>query len=360
MMGLQAIKATPKDRKPVFPVDQDIGEMTTAHRAARQGVSSQEEGASIASATDGLLRRKTGEGLRRVIARTAVIAEVCLLWLFMGVMLDNGLCGESKTRAQAVVAPIEQSDAAQGKVSQAASVWDLGVPPILALEALQVAEAETKQGQALDQERDRAEAFARELSSVRNELEAANRQIAALSASGAVRSREPAADRSQVRMVEFASRTIEGKERSPEQISGQAVAATSGRSSGSELPSQEPRPTAREAASDLDPNVAVATELSALTSAASRSPVDEQRLLARANALLLQADISDARPVLEHALERGSARAAFMLAETYDARVLQSWRARGISGDLAKARELYERAQAGGIEDARERIETLK
>jgi hypothetical protein len=49
-----------------------------------------------------------------------------------------------------------------------------------------------------------------------------------------------------------------------------------------------------------------------------------------------------------------------MLAETYDARVLQSWRARGISGDLAKARELYERAQAGGIEDAKERIETLK
>jgi hypothetical protein len=49
-----------------------------------------------------------------------------------------------------------------------------------------------------------------------------------------------------------------------------------------------------------------------------------------------------------------------MLAETYDARVLQSWRARGISGDPTKARELYERAQAGGIEDAKERIEALK
>jgi hypothetical protein len=49
-----------------------------------------------------------------------------------------------------------------------------------------------------------------------------------------------------------------------------------------------------------------------------------------------------------------------MLAETYDARVLQSWRARGISGDPTKARELYERAEAGGIEDARDRIETLK
>ena len=49
-----------------------------------------------------------------------------------------------------------------------------------------------------------------------------------------------------------------------------------------------------------------------------------------------------------------------MLAETYDTRVLQSWRARGISGDVAMARKLYERAQAGGIEDAKERIEALK
>jgi len=49
-----------------------------------------------------------------------------------------------------------------------------------------------------------------------------------------------------------------------------------------------------------------------------------------------------------------------MLAETYDARLLQSWGARGISGDPTKARELYARAQAGGIEDAKERIEALK
>jgi TPR repeat protein len=76
--------------------------------------------------------------------------------------------------------------------------------------------------------------------------------------------------------------------------------------------------------------------------------------------LLRQADISGARSLLEHAVEHGSARAAFMLAETYDARVLQSWRARGTSGDPTKARELYKRAQAGGIEDAEERIEALK
>jgi TPR repeat protein len=76
--------------------------------------------------------------------------------------------------------------------------------------------------------------------------------------------------------------------------------------------------------------------------------------------LLQQADISGARPLLEHAVEHGSARAAFMLAETYDARVLQAWRARGISGDPTKARQLYERAQAGGIEDAKGRIEALQ
>src|SRR6202022_2717893 len=129
----------------------------------------------------------------------------------------------------------------------------------------------------------------------------------------------------------------------------------------SELPRPEPQSTAREAASDLDPKVAMGTERStSATAASSRPPLEEQRRLARANALLRQADISGARPLLEHALERGSARAAFMLAETYDARVLQSWRARGISGDLTKARELYERAQAGGIEDAKERIENLK
>ena len=126
------------------------------------------------------------------------------------------------------------------------------------------------------------------------------------------------------------------------------------------VPTAQARSTAREAASDLGPEVATGTERSTSASAVTHSPVDEQRLLARANALLRQADISGARPLLEHAVERGSARAAFMLAETYDARVLQSWRARGISGDLTKARELYERAQAGGIEDAKERIEALK
>jgi hypothetical protein len=228
------------------------------------------------------------------------------------------------------------------------------------LQAMQTGEAAAaEQKLALARERDRADPLARELASVRNELEAANRQIAALNAH-AVASCQLTVDSSELRMAEPSSRTAEDKAPRPQQISGEAVASIPGPSSASELPRPEPQSTAPEAASDSDPKVAMRTERSTSESAASRPSADEQRLLARANALLRQAEISSARPLLERALERGSARAAFMLAETYDARVLQSWRVRGISGDPAKARELYERAQAGGIEDAKERIRTLQ
>jgi hypothetical protein len=160
-------------------------------------------------------------------------------------------------------------------------------------------------------------------------------------------------------MAQLYLKTTGGKGRSPEPTFVQTAASNSDRSSVPELPPQVPS-TARESAPESDPHVPVVSEVSASARATPRSFVDEQRLLARANALLRQADISGARPLLEHAVDHGSARAAFMLAETYDARVLQSWRARGIPGDLTKARELYEKAQAGGIEDAKERIKALK
>jgi hypothetical protein len=230
-------------------------------------------------------------------------------------------------------------------------------------EVLQVTETNraiaAEQKLALASERERADALAQELASVRKQLEAANRQFAALTASRALTSREPAVDSPLERVAQFYLKITEGKSRWPEQTSVQAAASNSERSSASELP-PEAQSTARESAPELDPQAPVVAEGSASASAAPRSLVDEQRLLARANALLRQADISGARPLLEHAVDRGSARAAFMLAETYDARVLQSWRARGIPGDLTKARELYERAQAGGIEDAKERIKMLK
>jgi hypothetical protein len=211
---------------------------------------------------------------------------------------------------------------------------------------------------ALANERARGDALARELTSVKNELEVGSRQIAALNAHVQC-SCESAVDSSRERMGDPSSRATEEKRGSANQASAEAVPSLSERWSASELP--RPASAVREAPLDLNPKVAaVGTERSTSASPASHSPVDEQRLLARANALLRQSDISSARPLLEHALEHGSARAAFILAETYDARMLQSWRARGILGDLTKARELYERAQAGGIADAKARIEALK
>jgi hypothetical protein len=90
------------------------------------------------------------------------------------------------------------------------------------------------------------------------------------------------------------------------------------------------------------------------------SSADEARLVARAESLIKQSDFSGARLLLEHALEKGSARAAFMMAETYDWRMLRTLQAYGVRGDTEKARQLYELAAVAGIENAQERLEALK
>jgi TPR repeat protein len=76
--------------------------------------------------------------------------------------------------------------------------------------------------------------------------------------------------------------------------------------------------------------------------------------------LIKQFDFSGARLLLEYALEKGSARAAFLMAETYDWRMLRSIQAHGVRGDTEKAQELYELAAVAGIEKAQERLEALK
>jgi TPR repeat protein len=84
------------------------------------------------------------------------------------------------------------------------------------------------------------------------------------------------------------------------------------------------------------------------------------QLLARADLFLRQGDIGAARVVLERALEMGSAEAGYRLAETYDPRVLSAWRTFGTRGDPAKARELYARAYADGIRQAKDRMNALR
>jgi hypothetical protein len=91
-----------------------------------------------------------------------------------------------------------------------------------------------------------------------------------------------------------------------------------------------------------------------------RAPASaDSSLLARAEELLKQHDIGGARLVLQRAFEGGSMRAALLLGQTYDPRILASWRTRGIEGEPAKARELYLRAQASGMAEASAYLERL-
>ena len=83
------------------------------------------------------------------------------------------------------------------------------------------------------------------------------------------------------------------------------------------------------------------------------------KLIARASALLGQGNIGAARIVLERAGESGNARASFMLAETYDPAILTAWGTYGTRSEVTKARELYAKAHAGGIQEAEYRLNAL-
>jgi hypothetical protein len=84
----------------------------------------------------------------------------------------------------------------------------------------------------------------------------------------------------------------------------------------------------------------------------------EQKQLAKADELLGRGDIAGARLVLQQA-SGASPAAAFKLGETYDPSRLAAWRVLGVRAEPGKARELYQRAYAGGIREARDRLGAL-
>lgn len=94
--------------------------------------------------------------------------------------------------------------------------------------------------------------------------------------------------------------------------------------------------------------------------APAEPPKADERLILRAEELFRKGDVSGARLLLERALDGGNARAAFLLAETFDPNVLSRLGVMGIRGDPAKARELYGRARAMGMAQAGERMEALR
>lgn len=252
------------------------------------------------------------------------------------------------------------------------------------LGAARAADAEQKLAlkREVEQQRGRADALAREAASLKDQ-----RDLARAEASEAARVAEAAAKATTKREKE---RPGSGAAMLPTFASvrdhlaawnASTVVATPSREPTGRAPSQSslqpaasPRPapstsapippsaqvTKGTAMPGADSKAVASVERQVAASGAPRPLANEERLLARASALLRQSDINGARGLLEYVLGHGSAQAAFMLAETYDPRVLQTWDARGVAGDSAKARELYERAQVGGVRDAEARIKGLR
>jgi TPR repeat protein len=81
--------------------------------------------------------------------------------------------------------------------------------------------------------------------------------------------------------------------------------------------------------------------------------------LRRGDALIASGDLAAARLVLRRAADAGDARAAMTLAETYDPAILEKLGVHGVVPDLAMARDWYERAKKFGATEATQRLELL-
>jgi len=213
---------------------------------------------------------------------------------------------------------------------------------------------------SMQTEHDRAEALAPDLSMVRTAIYAF--QVQARKTSDLAAGFKPAAESSAAELGKSLQQEREraarlerelASERSKKDASAAPAVATAGQvtrdkklEAGAAKPVLADQVTAAEARGTAEPNPGDSAEVA--------------RLVARANVLLGQGDISSARIVLERAADGGSAQASFMLAETYDPLVLPKWGTYGTRGDARRARDLYAKAQAGGIKEAKERFDALR
>jgi hypothetical protein len=89
------------------------------------------------------------------------------------------------------------------------------------------------------------------------------------------------------------------------------------------------------------------------------APVQSAALRERANRLLDEGDIAAARLLLLYLAEQGEGDAAYELASTFDHEMLAALGAKGMTGDLDRARDWYELASQRGNTKAAERLKVL-
>jgi hypothetical protein len=208
-------------------------------------------------------------------------------------------------------------------------------------QAAEAAAAELRQ--SLVQERDKVAALAREVASARGGLET-ELALSRRASEEAVQLRQSA--KTITAQLEEERNTSAGMARDPEA----AQRVTTGARPMTDRPEVRQSEPIKEAMEQAVPKSAPA---------AVKDNHEAARLMARARALVAQGNIAAARLVLERAAETGSAEASFALAETYDPIVLSKWGTSGTRGETTKARELYTKAQAGGVQEANDRINAL-
>src|SRR5580704_3737766 len=236
--------------------------------------------------------------------------------------------------------------------------------------------------QALQQDRDKAEKLARELTTDFAQVKQALKQERDKSETLA---RELATDLAQVKQAlkqtEMQSGTygellVQERTRNREleaQLAARQDATAGGSRNATSTLSETPGPTQAPATDKpataplpaSDKPVMPAHDKPATMAARPMAPEasgnsEAARLMARASLLRDQGNIGAARSVLERAAETGSASALFSLAETYDPLSLSAWGTFGTRGDVAKAQELYANALAGGVQEARDRLNALR
>jgi hypothetical protein len=227
-------------------------------------------------------------------------------------------------------------------------------PPTRASAELTLAE------QALQQERDKAERLTVALSAAWRELSA---QAVAL-ADKAAQEQELNDLRQALQESESSSAShaqLLAQERSQNYLLEQQLAARRDPTPAPTL-TPVPAPIVAPIVATNKPAARPPTASDALAAPTQDGPTPDgelPRLMARASVLLALGDIGAARSVLERAAETGSAQALFALAETFDPAVLSAWGTFGTQGDVTKAQELYAKAFAGGVQEAKDRLVAL-
>ncbi|CAN7604784.1 hypothetical protein LJR090_005234 [Bosea sp. LjRoot90] len=341
-------------------------ELSTAQREVAA------QGAQLRKVSDetGQLRQaeaaKTAQSLEQERQKTAALAQAAAARQALSLNVAQYRQALDDERVQRTALVVELAAARRDVEAQAAQLRKASD------EAGQLRQAEAaKAEQALELERQKTTALAQQAAAVRQALTASmvqNRQAldderkqrTALAAELSAAQREVAAQSAQLRkangetdQVRQATETMIAEARQALQQERDRSAAIA-----EELASVRALST-RPAPAEQKPVQAAIVATPQLVGAEIQSSPDAARLIARASALLGQGDIGSARIVLERAVETGSARASFMLAETYDPRILSAWGTYGTRGEVTRARELYARAQVGGIREAKDRVDAL-